>query len=147
MKSLVTCIATAGSTHERCRLQKREGSDYCNVHQDAIHVKDVYMDESQEEKKSDDQPCEESGSPFMSLSKLVERIRQSCRNILPYQENARNWTLFSIEDAFLCERNEPYPLGLIVRRLVYLVNYINIEMANLTQFTLIFKVFSRLRFS
>lgn len=120
MRYLVTCIAIASSSKRRCLLPKLENSDYCTLHQDVISLNnDKVSDEI--ENQSDDVAKEylkekEAPNPFVSVDCLMNDIRSRLRNALNTQENARNWEIKCIEDAFLCERNEPYPLGLMVRR-------------------------------
>jgi len=127
MKCLVTCIATVNKTNRRCLLPKKKNSDYCNTHQDAIqlsissanNVKPVAekVPGDTEELCDDD---EDNGmnprGPFISIDELIQNVRHSLRETLATQENTRNWRIKCIEDAFLCERNQPYPLGMLVRR-------------------------------
>jgi hypothetical protein len=120
MRYLVTCIATTSSSKRRCLLPKHGHSNYCALHQDVISLNN--------DKVSDEVQCQtdnvanefmkelDAANPFVSVDCLIDNIRSRLLSVRNTQENTRNWEIKCIEDAFLCERNEPYPLGLVVRR-------------------------------
>ena len=119
LRSLVTCIAYVKRNNRRCLCPKVAGSDYCSSHQSAIKVginsdtlsSGAYIKKCAK-KKSD---AKQQGA-FTSINQLIANIRCALRDTVSEQKNYRNWRIKCIEDAFVCERNEPFPLGLIVRR-------------------------------
>lgn len=122
VNALVTCIGTVNRSNRRCLLPKLRDSDYCSAHQSAIGF---YSEQGKEEPVDMETKVtnieESSGNdtvigPFISIDLLLKNVRHTLRETLPLQENSRKWRIKCIEDAFLCERNEPFPLGLIVRR-------------------------------
>ena len=127
MKGLVTCIATVNKTNRRCLLPKKYNSDYCNAHQDAIQlsissannvklVAEKLPGDTEELCGDGEDDDINPRSPFLSIDELIQNVRHTLRETLATQENTRNWRIKCIEDAFLCERNQPYPVGMLVRR-------------------------------
>lgn len=114
MKSLVTCCALTTKEKVRCRRQKPTGSDYCSNHQVSFTCIEINPAISQtiEPYKEEDEHI----SPFISIDELVSNIRKSLRCLLSTRSNPRQWQNQCLEDIFISERNEPFPLGLNVRR-------------------------------
>ena len=122
LKALVTCIATVRKSNRRCLCPKAVGSDYCAAHKSAIELSNrgkdadaVFLEPKADRVQRVNSEVSLQG-PFVTIHHLLENIRDALRDTLPQQENFRKWRIKCIEDAFLCERNEPFPLGLIVRR-------------------------------
>ncbi len=123
MRSLVTCIAIVPKTSCRCQNPKLHNSDYCSSHRKAIALATESTEPQLsankadlEEKKIKSSTGEQRTETFLPIDRLVQNIRSKLRETRCNQENARGWEIQSIEDAFLCEQNEPFPLGLKVRR-------------------------------
>lgn len=122
MRYLVTCIATASRSHRRCLLPKYRDSDYCCLHQKPIELYSIKQSKAATDNinhtlcTSIPRVDNTIHEPFMSIDRLLNNLRSSLSKTLPFQENTRNWRVQCIEDAFLCERNEPFPLGLNIRR-------------------------------
>lgn len=122
MNSLVTCIATVKRTKCRCLCPKVSGTDYCSAHQSAIKM--VSEENNTENNRADRESLERENksstnalkSPFISINALINNIRTTIKDTHSKQKNFRKWRINCIEDAFLCERNDPFPLGLVVRR-------------------------------
>lgn len=123
MRSLVTCIAVVPKTNRRCQNPKLHNCDFCSSHRKAIALAaeskepQSHKNRFDPEVKKKKQGLEEQRSEtFLPIDRLLHNIRSKLRETRFNQENARGWEIQCIEDAFLCERNEPFPLGLKVRR-------------------------------
>lgn len=124
MNSLVTCIAVVSRTNRRCQNAKVHNTDYCASHRNAIVISPRHdnlkvgttNDDSRHVGNGLKRTKEPRVETFVSIDTLVNNIRMHLKGTLQNQENTKKWEIQCIEDAFLCERNEPFPLGLKVRR-------------------------------
>ena len=116
MKALVTCIEVVKKTKQRCRCPKVPGSDYCSSHQKSFNISTRIEPQEENNVPIDNVDKSETCSPFVSVEDVRTDAKRALRRLFPKQSNPRDWQIKCIEDAFICERNEPFPLGMNVRR-------------------------------
>lgn len=116
MKSLVTCVAVAKQTKCRCRCPKLPGSDFCANHQQTLHISSELGTKEEKPESIEFDEQNEGCNPFVGVEYVRTDLKSALRELFPKRDNPRDWQIKCIEDVFICERNEPFPLGLCVRR-------------------------------
>uniref|UniRef100_A0A7S4SER4 Uncharacterized protein n=2 Tax=Ditylum brightwellii TaxID=49249 RepID=A0A7S4SER4_9STRA len=137
-------IGKRTTNQRRCLRPKAQGVDYCAFHCDPLLLTPcITKEESVEERALDDQnplnmndvsssnvlsspdhskiPPKERSTKSSNSEKGVLTIMSSLPKFLSQRldtshSNILNWKVNCIEDAILCEENNPFPLGLLVRR-------------------------------
>jgi len=137
-------IGKRTNNQRRCLRPKAPGVDYCAFHCDPLLITPcITKEESVEERALDDQnplnmndvsssnvlsspdhskiPSKERSTKSSNSEKGVLTIMSSLPKFLSQRldtshSNILNWKVNCIEDAILCEENNPFPLGLLVRR-------------------------------
>ena len=115
MSTLVTCIATISKNkNRRCLRAKMPGSNYCTIHKNPFPSKNecVIVPTS----KSPSPSKRKRTRVFKSVAQIKKDVQKFFSEISPTVYNGLKWNIQSIEDAFLAERNNPFALGLHVRR-------------------------------
>eukprot|EP00550_Attheya_septentrionalis_P009864 CAMPEP_0198287132 /NCGR_PEP_ID=MMETSP1449-20131203/6039_1 /TAXON_ID=420275 /ORGANISM="Attheya septentrionalis, Strain CCMP2084" /LENGTH=1964 /DNA_ID=CAMNT_0043985037 /DNA_START=184 /DNA_END=6078 /DNA_ORIENTATION=- len=120
LNALVTCISMVGrnkNERRRCLRPKSSGADFCVYHCDpALNNKGKSGNILTRCNEIDDHPLSqqpETKGVANILSCLPEYLSN---NVDVDMVNQLNWNIQSIEDALICQENNPFPLGMQSRR-------------------------------
>jgi hypothetical protein len=116
VKAFDTCIENAKKTKRRCRCPKLHGSDYCASHQKVLSISTAVELKEQKSECVKIYEKNEIYSPIVGVEDVRQDLKNALRGLFPKRTNPRDWQIKCIEDAFICERNDPFPLGLGLRR-------------------------------
>eukprot|EP00978_Attheya_sp_CCMP212_P007029 scaffold16416_cov52-Attheya_sp.AAC.16 len=120
LNALVTCISMVGrnkNERRRCLRPKSSGADFCVYHCDpALNNKGNTGNILTRCNQTDGHPLSrqpETKGVANILSCLPEYLSN---NVDVDMVNQLNWNIQSIEDALICQENNPFPLGMQSRR-------------------------------